>query len=138
MWCDISFLFQFDPEGFGEIPVDEFLNALKSPDLQTQVPLNKREILYERAMNAKEPKGSGYVSFQEFINVVSSTLISFQKYSTLQKIQYNFRVCSKVLCFYFFLWLADKKQKKMEKAYKEIMANLNLLNHVIWLFFYSR
>lgn len=36
------------------------------------MPQNKREILYERAMKVKnDPKGSGYVSFQEFINVVS-------------------------------------------------------------------
>lgn len=62
---------QFDPEGFGEIPVDEFLAALKSTELQSQVPLNKIELLYHRALKSKEPNGSGSVSFQEFVNVVS-------------------------------------------------------------------
>lgn len=62
---------QFDPEGFGDIPVDDFIVALRSPQLQLQVPLSKRELLYDRAMKAKEPRGSGTVSFQEFVNVVS-------------------------------------------------------------------
>lgn len=62
---------QFDPEGFGEIPVDDFLAALKSTELQSQVPLNKIELLYHRALKSKEPNGSGSVSFQEFVNVVS-------------------------------------------------------------------
>lgn len=63
--------FQIDPEGFGEIPVDDFINALKTPEIQAQVPLNKRELLLERALKSKGPKGSGSVSFQEFVNVVS-------------------------------------------------------------------
>ncbi|GAB0098279.1 EF-hand domain-containing protein [Sergentomyia squamirostris] len=58
-----------DPEGFGEIPVDDFINALKTPEIQSLVPLNKRELLLERARKAKGPKGSGSVSFQEFVNV---------------------------------------------------------------------
>lgn len=62
---------KFDPEGFGEIPVDEFVQALRSPDLQAHVPMSKRELLYDRAMKAQEPHGSGSVSFQEFVNVVS-------------------------------------------------------------------
>lgn len=33
--------------------------------------MSKRELLYDRAMKAKEPHGSGSVSFQEFVNVVS-------------------------------------------------------------------
>lgn len=64
-------LSQIDPEGFGEIPVDDFLAALKTSPVQTQVPLNKRELLVERAINSRKPNGSGSVSFQEFINVVS-------------------------------------------------------------------
>lgn len=58
---------KFDPEGFGEIPVDDFLAALKSSELQSQVPFNKIELLYHRAINKK----SGVISFQEFVNVVS-------------------------------------------------------------------
>uniref|UniRef100_A0A1A9V415 EF-hand domain-containing protein n=1 Tax=Glossina austeni TaxID=7395 RepID=A0A1A9V415_GLOAU len=59
----------FDPEGFGEITVDEFINALKSPEFITQVPMNKRELLVERAKKAKSPAGPGYVTFQDFVNV---------------------------------------------------------------------
>ncbi|CAD7082034.1 unnamed protein product [Hermetia illucens] len=62
---------QFDPEGFGEIPVDDFVVALKSPEFQSQVPVNKRELLYDRAMKAKLPQGPGFVSFQDFVNVMS-------------------------------------------------------------------
>lgn len=62
---------QFDPEGFGEIPVEQFLLALQSPAFQAHIPINKRELLYERAQKAKEPRGAGFVSFQEFVNVVS-------------------------------------------------------------------
>ncbi|XP_061389097.1 rhomboid-related protein 3 [Musca vetustissima] len=61
----------FDPEGFGEITVEEFLNALKSPEFISQVPMNKRELLTERAKKAKSPIGPGYVTFQDFVNVMS-------------------------------------------------------------------
>ncbi|KMY96824.1 uncharacterized protein Dsimw501_GD13475, isoform B [Drosophila simulans] len=61
----------FDPEGFGEISVEEFLVALKSPEFLSQVPMNKRELLLERAKKAKLPTGPGYVTFQDFVNVVS-------------------------------------------------------------------
>ncbi|XP_055841546.1 protein rhomboid [Episyrphus balteatus] len=61
----------FDPEGFGEIPVDDFVAALKSPEFLSQVPMNKRELLYERAVKVKVPNGPGYVTFQDFVNVMS-------------------------------------------------------------------
>nr|NP_788450.1 stem cell tumor, isoform B [Drosophila melanogaster]AAF47499.2 stem cell tumor, isoform B [Drosophila melanogaster] len=61
----------FDPEGFGEISVEEFLEALKSPEFLSQVPMNKRELLLERAKKAKLPTGPGYVTFQDFVNVMS-------------------------------------------------------------------
>ncbi|KAL7732766.1 hypothetical protein ACLKA6_005909 [Drosophila palustris] len=59
----------FDPEGFGEISVTEFLVALKSPEFLSQVPMNKRELLLERAKKAQLPNGPGYVTFQDFVNV---------------------------------------------------------------------
>ncbi|XP_016933745.1 rhomboid-related protein 2 isoform X1 [Drosophila suzukii] len=61
----------FDPEGFGEISVEEFLVALRSPEFLSQVPMNKRELLLERAKKAKLPTGPGYVTFQDFVNVMS-------------------------------------------------------------------
>ncbi|KAH8370869.1 hypothetical protein KR093_005276 [Drosophila rubida] len=61
----------FDPEGFGEISVTEFLVALKSPEFLSQVPMNKRELLLERAKKAQLPNGPGYVTFQDFVNVMS-------------------------------------------------------------------
>lgn len=67
---------KFDPEGFGEIPVNDFLVALKSSDFQSQVPFNKIELLYHRALKSKEPQGTGSISFQEFVNVVSFVNIS--------------------------------------------------------------
>lgn len=68
-----------DPEGFGEIPVNDFVVALKTPELQDKVPFNKREVLFERAMKAK--KGPGTISFQDFVEVVSeSSILPFTKY----------------------------------------------------------
>ncbi|XP_017138113.1 protein rhomboid isoform X1 [Drosophila miranda] len=61
----------FDPEGFGEICVTEFLLALTSPEFLSQVPMNKRELLLERAKKAQTPTGPGYVTFQDFVNVMS-------------------------------------------------------------------
>ncbi|EDV96426.1 protein rhomboid isoform X1 [Drosophila grimshawi] len=61
----------FDPEGFGEISVCEFLVALRSPEFLSQVPMNKRELLLERAKKAQLPHGPGYVTFQDFVNVMS-------------------------------------------------------------------
>ncbi|KAH8408126.1 hypothetical protein KR222_009656 [Zaprionus bogoriensis] len=61
----------FDPEGFGEISVSEFLVALRSPEFLSQVPMNKRELLLERAKKAQLPNGPGYVTFQDFVNVMS-------------------------------------------------------------------
>ncbi|XP_053952521.1 protein rhomboid isoform X1 [Anastrepha ludens] len=61
----------FDPEGFGEIPVDDFVKALKSPEFLSQVPMNKRELLHERAKKARLPIGPGFVTFQDFVNVMS-------------------------------------------------------------------
>ncbi|KFB48015.1 AGAP005058-PA-like protein [Anopheles sinensis] len=60
----------FDPEGFGEIPVDDFVAALKSPEFLANVPPNKRDILYDRALKAKTSKVES-ISFQDFVNVVS-------------------------------------------------------------------
>ncbi|KAI8114924.1 hypothetical protein CVS40_12768 [Lucilia cuprina] len=67
----------FDPEGFGEITVDEFINALKSPEFISQVPMNKRELLLERAKKAKLPIGPGYITFQDFVNVDCRSRESF-------------------------------------------------------------
>uniref|UniRef100_A0A182FHU0 EF-hand domain-containing protein n=1 Tax=Anopheles albimanus TaxID=7167 RepID=A0A182FHU0_ANOAL len=58
----------FDPEGFGEIPVDDFVAALKSPEFLANVPPNKRDILYDRALKAKTSKVES-ISFQDFVNV---------------------------------------------------------------------
>jgi len=46
--------------------------ALRSPEFLSQVPMNKRELLLERAKKAKLPTGPGYVTFQDFVNVVSA------------------------------------------------------------------
>ncbi|ALC42852.1 stet [Drosophila busckii] len=61
----------FDPEGFGEVSVTEFLVALKSQEFLSQVPMNKRELLLERSKKAQFPSGPGYVTFQDFVNVMS-------------------------------------------------------------------
>ncbi|XP_051169472.1 uncharacterized protein LOC127286889 [Leptopilina boulardi] len=58
---------KFDPEGFGEIPIEDFLVALRSPDWLAEIPVNKRDILFVRA---KETRAHA-ITFQDFVNVVS-------------------------------------------------------------------
>lgn len=64
---------QFDPEGFGEIPVDDFIESLKSQEFLANVPPNKRDILYDRALKAKSSQAES-ISFQDFVNVVSASV----------------------------------------------------------------
>lgn len=54
------------------MPVDMFVDALKLPDIQEQVPINKRELLYERAMKVR--KHAGAFTFDDFVNVVSFSI----------------------------------------------------------------
>lgn len=58
---------QYDPEGFGEIPWDDFLEVLNQPEFAAEVDANKRDILVERAMERK----TSAITFQDFVNVVS-------------------------------------------------------------------
>lgn len=37
--------------------------------------MNKRELLHERAKKARLPTGPGYVTFQDFVNVVSKNFV---------------------------------------------------------------
>ncbi|XP_063980370.1 protein rhomboid [Diachasmimorpha longicaudata] len=58
---------KFDPEGFGEIPRDDFLRALASTEWKCEIPANKREILLTRVKESYVDA----VTFQDFINVMS-------------------------------------------------------------------
>ncbi|KAK0086398.1 hypothetical protein PV326_005555 [Microctonus aethiopoides] len=59
---------KFDPEGFGEIPRDDFLQALTSAEWQAEIPLNKRDILHVRV---KESHADA-ITFQDFVNVLKN------------------------------------------------------------------
>lgn len=41
--------------------------------------MNKRELLLERAKKAKLPTGPGYITFQDFVNVVSAIILFYIK-----------------------------------------------------------
>ncbi|XP_047344082.1 rhomboid-related protein 3 isoform X2 [Vespa velutina] len=58
---------KFDPEGFGEIPLEDFLVALKSAEWKAEIPTNKRDILLARAKESKVDA----ITFQDFVNVMS-------------------------------------------------------------------
>ncbi|KAK7790809.1 hypothetical protein R5R35_012064 [Gryllus longicercus] len=58
---------KYDPEGFGEIPWEEFLEALRQPDFLAEVDANKRDILAERARERRTTA----ITFQDFVNVMS-------------------------------------------------------------------
>lgn len=62
---------QFDDEGFGEIPIDDFIIALTSPEFQTQVPTDKIEQLYYHAIYGREKYGTKAILFHDFLDVVS-------------------------------------------------------------------
>lgn len=69
------FSFQYDPEGFGEIPWEDFLEVLKNPDFIAEVDANKREILAEKAQEGK----TSAITFQDFVNVVSLNPAIFEE-----------------------------------------------------------
>ncbi|GFY67058.1 uncharacterized protein TNIN_232491 [Trichonephila inaurata madagascariensis] len=58
-------LLQFDNEGFGEIPWDDFLVALESPDFQECIEPSKREVL---ASKAREHRTYA-ITFDDFVAV---------------------------------------------------------------------
>jgi hypothetical protein len=58
---------QYDPEGFGEIPWDDFLEVLNNPEFIAEVDANKRDMLLERA----QERSTTAITFQDFVNVVS-------------------------------------------------------------------
>lgn len=58
---------KFDPEGFGEIPWTDFLNAMDQPEFRERVNTGKRQILLEKSRTATTPA----ITFQDFVNVVS-------------------------------------------------------------------
>ncbi len=66
------FLFQYDPEGFGEIPWNDFVEALKTPEFIAEIAPNKREILIEKAHERK----TSAITFQDFVNIVSEFFVS--------------------------------------------------------------
>jgi len=59
---------QYDPEGFGEIPWDDFLEVLNKPEFIAEVDAHKRDILLERA----QERTTTAITFQDFVNVVSN------------------------------------------------------------------
>ena len=59
--------FQFDPEGFGEIPWEDFGAVLKSPEFRNEIHPHKIEQLEEK----RRHNGTDAITFQEFVNVVS-------------------------------------------------------------------
>ncbi|XP_046433755.1 protein rhomboid [Neodiprion pinetum] len=58
---------KYDPEGFGEIPLDDFLVALDSQEWREEVPANKRDILRARVKESTVDA----ITFQDFVNVMS-------------------------------------------------------------------
>lgn len=63
---NLTIFLQYDPEGFGEIPWDDFVEVLKTPEFVAEVAPNKRDILAERAQERKTPA----ITFQDFVNIV--------------------------------------------------------------------
>jgi len=60
---------RFDPEGFGEIPWEEFLVVLATPEFCEAVPSEKIDVLLEKFH--QNSSTSSAITFQEFVNVMS-------------------------------------------------------------------
>lgn len=63
----LIFCFQYDPEGFGEIPWPDLVDALTQPEFVQRIGAGKRDILLEKARTAT----TAAITFQDFVNVVS-------------------------------------------------------------------
>ncbi|CAG9864947.1 unnamed protein product [Phyllotreta striolata] len=62
-----QFFDKYDPEGFGEIPWVDFLEAMMQPEFRQRVNTGKREILLERSRTSCTQA----ITFQEFVNVMT-------------------------------------------------------------------
>ncbi|XP_014261077.1 protein rhomboid-like [Cimex lectularius] len=58
---------KFDPEGFGEIPWDDLLVALDSPEFMEEITPSKRDVLIQKA----QQRTTSAITFQDFVNVMS-------------------------------------------------------------------
>ncbi|XP_076333638.1 rhomboid-related protein 2-like [Tachypleus tridentatus] len=58
---------KYDPEGFGEIPWEDFLVALETPEFQEQVDPSRRELLASKAEEHETPA----ITFEDFVSVMS-------------------------------------------------------------------
>ncbi|XP_025194980.1 rhomboid-related protein 2-like isoform X1 [Melanaphis sacchari] len=58
---------KYDPEGFGEIPWNDFLMLLNSSDFVKFISQEKRDILLERARLSN----TSAITFQDFVNIMS-------------------------------------------------------------------
>ncbi|XP_022656448.1 uncharacterized protein LOC111272254 isoform X2 [Varroa jacobsoni] len=58
---------KFDPEGFGEIPWDDFLRALDTPEFEESIDCTKRELFRLKAQDRR----TNAITFDEFIAVMT-------------------------------------------------------------------
>merc|ERR1719195_203559 len=61
---------KYDPEGFGEIPLDDFEVALETRDFLEAISPGKLIILQDKAVQFRE-MGISAVTFQDFVNTLS-------------------------------------------------------------------
>ena len=62
---------KYDPEGFGEIPLEDFVKALDSRDFLQAISPGKLIILQDKALQLKQLHKSA-ITFQDFVNTLSS------------------------------------------------------------------
>ncbi|XP_072388271.1 protein rhomboid-like [Diabrotica undecimpunctata] len=62
-----QFFDKYDPEGFGEIPWSDFLNAMSHTEFCQRVNAGKRQILLEKFRTSS----THAITFQEFVNVMT-------------------------------------------------------------------
>ena len=99
-WFFVSNSTQFDPEGFGEIPWEDFGRALRSPEFRQHIEPHKIQQLEEKFHLQQQldkeqednksgcsgggghhdddrPSRTSAITFQDFVNVVSFSKLTF-------------------------------------------------------------
>lgn len=74
---------KFDPEGFGEIPWEDFGRALRSPEFRQHIEPHKIQQLEEKFQfqianengDLLDDRRTSAITFQDFVNVVSRIVL---------------------------------------------------------------
>ncbi|CAH2007250.1 unnamed protein product [Acanthoscelides obtectus] len=107
-----QFFDKYDPEGFGEIPWPDFVQAMSDPEFRERVNTGKREILLEKYRTAS----TAAITFQDFVNVVSDCQLLHAVFHKGPRTKHTDNGCeSNCLKIQYDIFLAFRKKKYLEE-----------------------